>query len=274
LLERRLAAGEASRPEVQASRIDLENLRLEIQTAERQLGQSQSTLAEAIGIPVSALEGISLSWPDLERPPAAESLSPAEIQREAVLNRIDLRQALAEYAAAEANLRLQIARQYPDFDWGPSYEFAEGDSRFFLAGGVPLPIFNRNQGPIAEAESRRKEAAGRFLALQAVVVGESQRALAGYRASLEKLDEVSRSAVRLQAEKEQMMRVSFTAGESDRLALQQAQTEGFAAQRAWWEALRGTQTALGDLENALQRPLGPGASYPESAISQQKEKQP
>lgn len=279
LVERRVAAGEAANPDGQAARIDLANLSLEIQSAERQVEQTRAALAEAIGVPVAALEGISLSWPALEHPPGVQSLSPAEIQREAVLNRIDLRRSLAEYAAAEAGLRLEIAQQHPGFQWGPAYEFAEGASRFLLGAGMPLPIFNRNQGPIAEAEARRKETASRFLALQAEVIGESQRALAGYRASLVKLDEATKSLVRLQSEKENMVRVSFAAGESDALVLRQAQAEGYTAQRAWWDALHTAETALGDLENAVQRPLGPGEAYPEpsaysSPSGRQKENKP
>ncbi len=61
-------------------------------------------MAAAIGVPVAGLQGLDFSWPDLDSPPSAESFSPRQIQRDAVLNRLDVRRSLAQYAAAEAGL--------------------------------------------------------------------------------------------------------------------------------------------------------------------------
>ena len=44
----------------------------------------------------------------------------------ALLNRIDLRQKLAHYAIAEANLKLEIAKQYPDMTFTPAYIYDFG----------------------------------------------------------------------------------------------------------------------------------------------------
>ena len=178
LLEKRLTVGEISRPEVDLARIDLANTRLAVLNDQSQISQTRAALAGAIGVPIAALSGVEFSWPDFDKPPAPDSLTAQEVQRNAVVNRLDVRQALATYAAAEANLQLEIARQYPDIQIGPGYQYEESNSFFTLGLSVTLPIFNRNQGPIAEAEARRKEAAANFLAVQAQVIAESEKAWA------------------------------------------------------------------------------------------------
>ncbi len=263
LLDRRLVAGEISRPEVDSSRLALASTQVAVRAAEGHIPETNAALAAAIGIPVAALDGLELAWPDFTNPPSSESLSPERIQREAVLNRLDVRQALANYAGAESDLKLEIARQYPNFQVGPGYRYEETDNFFTVGLSVTLPIFNRNQGPIAEAEARRKEAAASFLATQAQVVAESEEALARYRTAM---NEFAQSTVSLsiQMRREKMTQRALTVGESDRLDLNTVALERLGGLMTQLTALGRAQLALGELEAAVQRPLetgeiGPGA---------------
>jgi outer membrane protein TolC len=267
LLERRLAVGEVSRPEVDAAKIEQANLSLVIRAVEGQAAQSRAELAAAIGVPVSALDGIALAWPELERPPNEGTLSPAAIQRVAVVDRVDLRRLLAEYAAAETNVQLEMAKQRPDVELGPGYDFDEGHNKYRIGPSLTLPVFNRNEGPIAEAEAKRREIGERFLAVQAQIIGESEKALAAYRAALKELEEADTSLAGLQAQREEMARASFAAGETDRLDLAGVQIQGAVAARARLDSLRRAQTALGALEDAVQKPLQPAAPLPEVSAS-------
>lgn len=97
--------------------------------------------------------------------------------------------ALAQYAAAEAAVHSEIAKQYPNFNIGPGYTYEERNSFFTVCFSTSPPVFNRNQGPIAEAEGRRKEAAAAFLQTQAQVIARSERALANYTAALKEVAE-------------------------------------------------------------------------------------
>jgi cobalt-zinc-cadmium efflux system outer membrane protein len=264
LLTRRLTVGEIARPEVDSARVDLSNASLAIRTAEGHVSETKAALAAAIGAPVAALAGVAFTWPDLERPPGEELLSLQRIQRDAVLNRLEVRRALAEYEAAESDLRLEIAKQYPDFDIGPGYTFEEQHSFFTLGFLTTLPIRNRNQGPIAEAEARRKEAGARFLATQAQVIAESESALASYRAALAELNEAERSLTGIHGPREQMARVSVSAGESEPLTLNDVQLQGAAAAHPMLNALIRAQIALGALEDSVQRPLVGEGAVPQS----------
>jgi multidrug efflux pump subunit AcrB len=90
---------------------------------------------------------------------------------------------LAEYSASQADLQIEIANQYPDIHLGPGYAYnagSAGDNQWDLGLTVTLPVLNQNQGPIAEAQAKRAQAAAHFLSIQAAAVSEIDSALAGY----------------------------------------------------------------------------------------------
>jgi outer membrane protein TolC len=258
LLEQRLAVGEIPRPDVDPARISLSQAHLAIRTAEGQLAESKAALAASIGIPVAGLRNSQFSWPDLDAPPNVDSLSTNQIQHDAVVSRLDVRRSLAQYAAAEADLQLEIAKQYPDVQIGPGYTYEEGNSFFTVGFSTTLPIFNRNQGPIAEAEARRKEAGAAFLEKQAQVIADSERALALYAAAFKEFAEADQSLRKLQDARQQAMQMAVRTGEEDELALDGIRIETLTAARARLVALSQAQTALGELEDAVQRPLAAG----------------
>ena len=129
----------------------------------------------AVGVPVQALANIRLEF-DLQRgPESVKELTSAEIRRTALTSRADVLGALAEYAASQAALQLEIAKQYPDIHLQPGYEFDQGDNKWGIGVSLELPVLNQNQGPIAEAKAKREEAAAKFTELQAKVMGEIDR---------------------------------------------------------------------------------------------------
>jgi cobalt-zinc-cadmium efflux system outer membrane protein len=266
LLQQRFAVGEIASPDLNLVRIELSKVHLTISNSEGQLQRAKAALAASIGIPGAALQNTHFAWPGLEFLPAVESFSPQEIQRAAVLNRLDVRRALAQYAAAEANLQLEIARQYPDVSVGPGYTYEERNSFFEPAVSITLPLFNRNQGPIAEAEAARREAASTFIERQAQVIAESQQALALYKAAVKEFTEANETLQRLQGEQEQIVRSAVSVGEEDRLTLNGIQLESLVASRARLDALNHALTTLGQLEDAVQRPLA-GDGFPMSPDS-------
>jgi outer membrane protein, heavy metal efflux system len=261
ILEQRFVVGEIPRPEVDLARIELSKTHLAVNSAEGHLGETKAALAASIGIRVVGLQGLDFSWTDLDSPPSAESLSPEEIQRDAVLNRLDVRRSLAQYAAAEADLQLEISKQYPDLQIGPGYTYEERNSFFVIGFSTTLPLFNRNQGPIAEAEARRREAGASFLEKQAQVIAGSERALALYTAALKELAEADQFLRKLQDTQLRMIQQAVRLGEEDRLSLNGVQLQSSILARARLDALARAQSALGELEDAVQRPLDPGDAF-------------
>jgi len=254
LMERRRQAGLVSLPELTAARAELASVKLALRTAEGRVAESRASLAASLGLPVSALEGVALSWPQMDLPPTEDDLSQEGIQRTGLLNRLDVRRALADYAAAEAALQLEIAKQYPDLQLSPGYKFDDGDNKFSLGISLTLPLFNQNQGPIAEAEARCKESAARFRALQTQVISDLERARARYHAAVQRLAEATRSLADLRQRQEQMTQLA-TSGQTDPLLAVNLLLQRTRLTRARLDALREMQIVLGELENAVQRPL-------------------
>jgi cobalt-zinc-cadmium efflux system outer membrane protein len=252
--QRLFSTGEASRLEADRARAEQMGADLQLQDARGKVAAARAALASAVGVPTAALDGIRLQWPTLDTPPDESQWTPAALQEAGLLNRLDVRRGLAEYAAAEAALGLEVAKQMPDLALGPGYLFDQGDRKFTIGFSLTLPIFNQNSGPIAEAEAKRREVAAQFLALQARAIGEFDGATARLRAA-----QAQRTlAAQLQAASAKRvtdLRRAMDLGDADRSAWIGARLEASVADAAALEALRRVQEALGALEDAVQRPL-------------------
>ncbi len=259
LMEQRLSAGEISSPEAAQSRIALNRTRLSLRETQKKIAEGRVNLAKALGLPAVALNKTGISFECFGRIPG--NLYPAEARRQALLGRSDILSALSEYEAFQAALQLEIAKQYPDIRLGPGYLWDQGDNVWSLGISVVLPAFNRNEGPVAEAEARRRERAARFTALQAGMIGEIDRSFAGYNAALREL-ETADSLVSDQLEKLREIEAQFSTGQADRLALLEAQLELFSAKISRLDVFVMAQKSLGMVEDAVQRPVTSPGQFP------------
>jgi outer membrane protein, heavy metal efflux system len=253
LLQGRFTAGAITRSEVTTAQITLGKTQQDLNDAQSRRVDARSRLAQAIGVPLDALDGVNLQF---EFSAATNQLNAAEARAIALRSRADMLGALADYAAAEADLRLQVARQYPDLHLGPGYAWNSGnasDNQWTLGATIELPILDQNQGPIAEAEARRKLAAAKFVALQAQISAEIDRAVAGVRVAREQL-ETGRRLIAAQREQQESAEAQFKAGAGERLDVLAAQVESGAVTVAQLDIEIKLQTALGALEDALQQP--------------------
>lgn len=269
LLEDRLDAGAISRAETALAHQIAFQAQADLADAHRQEHEASTRLAAALAVPVGALADAKLEL-SLAPDPAEEELASEEAQRAALLGRADVLAALADYAASEASLRLELARQIPDLHIGPGYQYDQGARKWSIGIGLELPLLNRNEGPIAEAEARRGAAGARFLALQARVLAEIEGALArreGARAQLLQLDAL------LAGEREHAAATqdAFEAGAADRLALLTVRLGVVRAELAHLEAQARLAQSLADLELAVQRPTGAAALDPARTVLSEEE---
>jgi cobalt-zinc-cadmium efflux system outer membrane protein len=168
----------------------------------------------------------------------------------------DIRRALSDYGAADAVLRLEIARQYPDVQLTPSYSFEEGFARYVLNAALqPLSGSHRSKALIAQAEAEREHVAAQFEALQAGAIGEMDRALEQYKAAYLAWQTAGARLVEIQTQRETAARRALEAGEGDRLGLAVVRLESITAARAQLDALARLATALAAVEDAMQQPL-------------------
>ena len=219
--------------------------------------EAQGQLAGTIGVPTAALAGVTISLEDFEPARLPAQLPAPGALRKALLGRPDLLEALSQYAASEAALEQEVARQYPDIRLGPGYSWDQGNDKWSLGLSLTLPVCNRNEGPIAQAEAGRAEAQARFVALQAQVIGEVDQALAAYAAAKQAVTEAEALTVQQDRHRRQIQAL-VEGGAQDRLALLSARLDLSSGAELLLEARGRAQEALGALESAVGWPLAPG----------------
>lgn len=263
-LRSQLQAGAIASAEVASARVALARAGAELAAAQRSQLAARARVAEAIGVPATALEGIALDF-DWSRASAADDLTSAAARRTALQSRTDILSALSDYAAAQSALQVEIAKQYPNFHLSPGYlwnQGNEGDSEWQLGLTVELPVLNQNQGPIAEAEARRTATAARFLALQAKVIAQIDRAVALCQATRKSLLELQALGAAQQALRDNAAAL-FQAGAADQLELLNAELALNAARLAELDERLIWEQSLGALEDAVQQPIfGSAATVP------------
>ena len=255
LLEGQLKAGNVSSYEVAQAQIALNRVTLAQQAAAGRSRQARIALAGALGLPLQALAGARFSFVDLQTLPV--DLTRPRVRQQALLERADVRAALERYAASQSALQLQIARQWPDIDLGPGFEWnaqLASDREWELGLSLPLPVRNRNQGPIAEARAQRALAAAHFLTVQTAAVTRIDSALAAYdsaRAQLATADSLLRNL----GDQLRSVNAQVAAGELEPLDLADARLAYEAGACDRLDARVRAQQALGQLEDTMQSPL-------------------
>jgi cobalt-zinc-cadmium efflux system outer membrane protein len=248
LLERLFELGEISANELSQARVLRDQTRLTALNANKRQEEARARLAGAIGMPVSALASVELSFETLEALPG--DAPPDEYRRRALVSREDLLAALAEYQASQFALQQEIARQYPDIRLGPGYELDQGEKKWVLGLSVTLPAFNRNKGAIAAAEARREAAAAKFRTVQAWIINDIELAAANYRACRKKMETAEALAQELGATADRVRKMREI-GDAFTLDVTASELELNANAESRLEARIETLRALGEMEDAM-----------------------
>lgn len=254
MVTKRRAVGEGSGPNVGAAKLAALQTQATLGAARNSEQDAYARLARTIGIPSDALHGVSLDLRAFKTlPPAPMS---ADARHDAIFHRADLLASLAQYAAAESALQLEVAKQYPDIHLGPGYTYDTGTQKIsFGLASMSLPVFDRNQGGIAQAQAKREEAAARTEALQDSILSNLAHALASYQTRLDALQVASRH-LKLARQQLDNQTADFAAGTTDRLTLMQDGASHQTNELAHLDAVVAAQQAAGTLEDTLQSPLG------------------
>lgn len=250
-LDAQVKAGQSAAFELIQERLGFNRSQLALHDAEKLAATSRAQLASAAGVPSVALDAVTLDFFAFTLLPPAPG---PEVRRNALTNRADLLAALADFAAANAELRLQIAKQYPDVHLSPGFQLDQADNKYSLGLSVELPIVNQNRGPIAQADTRRKTVGAKFEAKQAAVFSEIETALAAYRGARAKVATANKLFEEA-AHATETTRRMVEAGELAPLEVTRRNIEASAAALARLEARIQAQQAVGALESALHTPM-------------------
>jgi len=257
IYQKRISLGESSNVEMSTAKLQLQTVTTELNSKQRNQLVLLSKLASSLGLPLAQLEQMSLA-DSLDTDRLTTSLindhALSDIQSQALLNRLDIRIALERYAAAEAKLKLEIAKQYPDIVLSPGYAYEFGDKIWSLGISSLLTLINKNKLAIAEAIQLREVEAAQFEALQASVIAEVNVANAKLAQAVQMIEN-QKNQYRQQQFNTQRMQNRLLAGEIDRLELTYAKLEEVIAEKNVAMGNYQLESSINELENALQLPL-------------------
>lgn len=176
--------GQADRPDVLEVAIEAERTEMELARAENDLTRAWEELAAVLGepdLPYTPLAG------DLEA--ELPTVDEAAVRERILKQNPELRIARARVEHAKASLARARADRIPNFfvRAGAGYNFDRTEagrdvgSEFRLELGIPLPIFDRNQGTIVQAEAQQRVAEGELRRLELSLRSRFAAALRNYR---------------------------------------------------------------------------------------------
>jgi outer membrane protein, heavy metal efflux system len=260
MLQKRLDAGLASKTELSMALQNQLKAQSSLNAAQAKSAEFNTRLAADVGLSPDKFKQLPLK--PLEIDTVLNQQSKAldgdfvnkNLQETALLNRIDIRRSLAKYAAAEAKIKLEIAKQTPDISLSPGVAFEFGDSIWSLGFSTLLGLLQKNPTQIAEAKQLREIEGAQFEALQAKIVGDLNQACAHYQAVRKNLSQAE-TLHQNQLTQTKKLQIQFDSGLIDRLELKQASLADLVTEQQLLAARFDLLNAANQLEDVMQAPL-------------------
>lgn len=259
LEEERFAEAAVTSSEVARTRADVAETRGAVAAAEREWIEARAALESAIGLPPGAMDAIPIVPVVSHGCERLDAVGVDSLQTLALTGRPEMARALADYAGAEAELRLNVARQFPDLDLGPGFIWDQGVHRWTIALAIPGLLAFRNRGPIAEAEAARTAAGARVRERQASILNDL--ALAGAQCRGARVEQAAAdSQAAVAGRSVTRARDAYARGETPKLDLALAALALAKAERAGRDASRRLALAGFAVESAAGEWLGAEAA--------------
>jgi len=151
--------GVASALEVQLTAQRLQDAKRESAESDAAKVTAQASLAAALSVPYETLN--TLRFPDWQTPAIPDAVT---VRQLALQNQLQFARQRMQYNLAEADLKLQVAKQYPTITIGPGLLWSQGDTVWQFTMSLPAALLHRNQTAIETAEAHRSAQAAVVLA--------------------------------------------------------------------------------------------------------------
>jgi len=245
ITERRAAAGDVGDLDVRVTRVELARARRNARTASAERESALAALRIGLGLPAEQEVIIAGGLAD-----ARDRYGDAQARR-ATEARPDVRAAEADVLTARAELDLEERLAWPNPALRLSYGREEGANVFLAGMAIPLSIFERNQGRIAQAEARVARSATERDFTQLRARTEAEAARRRYALALESLDGFEADAIPLLDENLRLAQRSYETGQTRLTELLTVRREALETRREYFDAQLEFATAGVELQAAL-----------------------
>lgn len=268
--QKREKAGAIANLDVQQAKVALLRAKNDAQVAHGEVIQARTALNVLLGQSLAtAWELTSPSLIAQPQPPVGDttlepvplkgevSLQQADLEalvQEALARRPELQQNLREITVTERQLDVARANRIPDITIAAGPDLVvedETELNAFVVASIPVPLFNRQQGPILEARARRTQLEAQQAALRNRIVSDVTNAYTGFTLNQERILRFETELLPTAQIVVNMSQRSFEVGKSNILVPLNAQQEYMQTRLDYLQALQDYQNAISDLERAV-----------------------
>jgi cobalt-zinc-cadmium efflux system outer membrane protein len=251
-VEIQVRVGEAARLELTRADAELATARIQLRSSEMRLTTAIAGLRAAIGAPLDGFVPQGALTPKTILPPLSE------LRQQVLARHPGLSQAQSEIRRAEAQMHLERELRKPiptlrtDFERVP-------DARSVRVGiSVPIPVWNRREGEIAEAAAGLRQATANADVRRLEVTASLERAYGVYEVANEQVAALEAGALRQAEAALQASEAAFRFGERGILEVLDAQRVLRGVRADYLNAQYDRQAALIELERLQAVELGSG----------------
>jgi cobalt-zinc-cadmium efflux system outer membrane protein len=256
--------GEISRADFLRIQLQMLQFQTDLDDAELEMKTAKAALRGLLG-PNNLPQDFEVEG-DLKAAPFDKDLT--ELEKQAVENRPDLKSAETGRDKAAADVRLAKANAWPDPTIGvsylhtgneipgpewfqPFYPKANSSNAMGLGiASIPIPIFNRNQGEIARAQSEQVRSQLLADAARTQVIQDVESAYAAFASARDRLHMYEQTYLGFAKESLDIEEFSFHKGGASILDFLDAQRTYRATQLAYRQQLASYLNALAQLQTA------------------------
>ncbi len=272
MLEKRVNAGLASSTEL--SNISLLTLKAKHQLNNKQTESQllKAKLAADVGLNPENFTAIQIKPLAIENTLMQQAtvlevpLESKVLQQEALLNRIDIRRSIAQYAAAETEIKLQVAQQTPDISLNPGVLFEFGDKIWSLGFSSLLKLFHKDSALVEQAKQLRAIQGAQFEDLQASIIAQVNQLHAHYQ-SAKQANQQAEKSMKAELAQKQKMKKQFESGLIGKLEFAQYSLNTLIAKQQLLTAQFNLLTIANQIENAMQKPIYTDFKLPNSTVT-------
>lgn len=258
IAKERLAAGDVAELDVNLAKVETARSEGKKIEAERELVPARQRLLTLMGAP--ALDNLKIA---ISRNATDLAVSLTDLKVQALKNRPDLHAAEAEKGKGEAELSLAQAERLPNVTAGIAFSREssltsvggqEDRSTDYLIGlklSVPIPLFDRNQAAVKEAQVRKSSAGIRQTSVRQSIEREVEAAHARLASAEKTVNIYSKDIIPQVTENLKLVQEAYRLGETGILAVIEEQKKFIEVNDAYLTALYSWDTAVAKLEAAV-----------------------
>lgn len=254
-VEERYQSGTSSATAVTTAEQNAEEAAFHQHQEELKKRLAQVHLAKVIGLPPIALKGVAISYGIFGKLNVPKNIAADE--HAATVDRPAVKKALAEYNAAQFQLKVADRNLVNGLNVAPGFNDSQRQDQYALSIQASAPIFNQHGGQIAVARASRRLAAAQLKSVQEHVFDQIERANARWRKSRAIVTD-ARQALRSAKQKLAATQEAYRAGTVGAVRLLgrrqldlKARTELLSTQKEYYGA-------IGDLMAALHKKFWKG----------------